>query len=105
MSGSPFSVDYASVQAAAQDVRSARSEVDGDLKALAGVVNDLACGWQGTASTTYQNVMGRWNNDATKLLDALDRIADLLVKTANEHQSTEEQQQGTFAAFNDALNG
>lgn len=102
---SPFSVDYASVQAAAQDVRSARGEVDGDLKALATVVSELQSAWQGDASRAYQGVMARWNNDASKLLQALDQIADLLDKSASQHQVNEQEQQGMMARFNTGLNG
>ncbi len=101
---SPFSVDTASVQAAAQEVRSTRQEVGGDLRTLSGVVGELSGAWKGSASTAYQGVMERWNKDANNLLQSLDLIADLLHKAANQHAQNEDQQRQTMNKF-DVLSG
>jgi WXG100 family type VII secretion target len=104
MSGSPFRVDQATLHTAANDVRSTRTEVDGQLKTLKGAVDELGAAWQGQAASGFQQLMVRWNDDATKLLQAMDNIADLLDKSGNTHQANDEQQNEMLNKFNSALN-
>ncbi len=98
-------VDAATLNKAAGDVRSTRADVDGELKKLLDVVDNLAMAWQGRASSGFQQLMGRWNTDTKLLLDSLDNIATLLGKSATVHQANEEQQQAMFNnKFGSALN-
>lgn len=101
---SPFEVDHATLHTAANDVRSTRSEVDGELKKLWSVVDDLAIAWQGQASSGFQSLMQRWNEDTAKLLEAMNNIADLLDKSGTAHQVTDEEQQQMLNKFHAALN-
>jgi WXG100 family type VII secretion target len=99
-----FEVDHATLHTAANDTRATRTEVEGDLRKLWGVVDDLAMAWKGQASTGFQTLMERWNGDVSKLLTAMDNIADLLDKTATTHQVNDEQQQQMLDKFHSALN-
>ena len=101
---SPFEVDHATLHTAAKDVRTTRSEVDGELKKLWNVVDDLAMAWQGQASSGFQSLMQRWNEDTVKLQTALDSIADLLDQSGTSHQVTDEEQQQMLDKFHSALN-
>jgi WXG100 family type VII secretion target len=89
-----FEVSAASLHTAASDVRSTRSDVDGEL----------AMAWKGGASTGFQNLMLRWNEDTNKLLTAMDNIADLLDKSGTTHQVNDEEQQQMLDKFHSALN-
>lgn len=100
----PFRVDQATLATAAGDVRSTRSEVDGQLKSLGGDVEELGAAWKGQAATGFANLMGRWNQDVAKLLTAMDEIADLLEKSGNVHAANDEQQNSMFNQFNSAVN-
>lgn len=100
-----FRVDHATLKTAANDVRNARSEIDGELKKLWGAIDDLAVAWQGQASTGFQGIMERWRTDVTKLETAMDDIANLLDKEATTHQANDEQQQQMLDKFHSALNG
>lgn len=104
MSGQPFLIDHATLHQAAQDVRSTRAEVDGDLKRLSAVVDDLAGGWQGVAATSFQQLMVRWRGDTDKLLTALAAIADLLDRSGTQHQRNEEEQDAMLNKFTSVLN-
>jgi len=99
----PIQVDYATLHAAAGNVRSTRSEVDGELRKLLGVVDDLAAAWQGQASSGFQNLMHRWNTDSQKLLTALGDIADLLDKAGTRHSTNDAEQQQMFGRYDSAL--
>jgi WXG100 family type VII secretion target len=104
MSQSPFQVDAATLHGAAKDVRATRTEVDGQLKSLGGVVDELAVAWQGSASGGFQQLMTRWNGDVIKLLHAMDEIADLLDKSGTTHSANDEQQQQALGRIHQALN-
>lgn len=100
-----FEVDQATLHAAANDVRSTRADVDGDLSRLRGVVDQLAAAWSGQAAVSFQTLMQRWNQDTAKLLAALDNIADLLDRSGAQHQATDEAQQQAMGRIQSALNG
>jgi WXG100 family type VII secretion target len=99
-----FTVDYATLHKAASDVRSTRSEVEGDLRRLASLAEELGGQWRGQAATGFQGLMTRFGNDASKLQRALGDIADLLDKQANAHQHTDEEQSQTINGFSSVLN-
>ncbi len=100
----PFEVDHATLHTAANDVRTVRSEVDGELKRLWNTVDDLAIAWQGSASKGFQDLMRQWNTDTEKLQVALDSIAELLDKSGTTHQVNDEEQQQMLDKFHQALN-
>jgi ESAT-6 family protein len=101
---SPFEVDHATLHTAAKDVRDTRTQVDGELKKLLSVVDDLAVAWQGQASGGFQRLMIRWNEDTVKLQTALDNIADLLDQSGTAHQATDDEQNQMLNKFQSALN-
>lgn len=99
-----FEVDQATLHAAANDVRSTRTDVDSDLSRLRGVVDQLAAAWRGQAGVSFQGLMQRWNEDTTKLLTALDQIAELLDRSGTQHQVNDEAQQQAMGRIQSALN-
>ncbi len=99
-----YEAEVATLHQAASDTRSTRTEIDGDLRKLWGVVDNLAMAWKGAASTGFQDLMQRWNEDNTKLLKALDDIADLLDHTGTATQVNDEEQQQMLSRFHSALN-
>ncbi|MFC4065169.1 WXG100 family type VII secretion target [Actinoplanes subglobosus] len=101
---SEFQIDHASLHTAAKDTREVRQDIEGDLKKLWGVVDDLAIAWQGKASSGFQTLMSRWSEDTKKLLTAMDNIADLLDKTGTSHQVNDEEQEQMLNKFHQALN-
>jgi early secretory antigenic target protein ESAT-6 len=99
-----FTVDYATLHKAAGDVRSTRTEVDGDLRRLQGLAEELGGQWRGQAATGFNSLMARFGEDAVKLQQALGDIADLLDKEANAHQHNDEEQGQMINKFTSVLN-
>ena len=99
-----FTVDYATLHKAATDVRSTRQEVEGDLRRLSSLAEELGSQWRGQAATGFHGLMTRFNEDAQKLQQALGDIADLLDKEANAHQHTDEEQHQMINKFSGVLN-
>jgi WXG100 family type VII secretion target len=102
--GNSMEVDYTTLHTAANDVRTTRTDVEAELRNLWGVVDDLAIAWQGQASTGFQNLINRWNEDTNKLLTALGDIADLLDKAGTQHQVTDEEQLQMIDRYHNVLN-
>lgn len=99
-----FEVDGATLHQAANDVRATRSDVDGDLSRLRGLVDQLASAWRGQAAVGFQNLMQRWDQDTAKLLAALDNIGELLDQSGTQHEVNDEAQQAEMNRIASALN-
>ncbi len=106
MGNGPMRVDHATLHTAANDVRSTRDEIQGDLSKLESLVQqDLASAWQGTAAGSFQHLMQRWHDDSKTLMQAMQDIADLLDKSGTNHQVNDENQQQMIDKIHSALNG
>ena len=106
MGDGPMQVDHATLHTAANDVRSTRDDIKGDLHKLESLVQqDLGSAWQGVAAGSFQQLMLRWNDDSKTLLKAMDDIADLLDKSGNNHQVNDENQQHMLDKIHSTLNG
>jgi WXG100 family type VII secretion target len=102
--GEQIELDAATLHKAAGDVRSTRSEVDGDLGRLWNTVDDLAIAWKGDASAGFQQLMHRWDDDVKKLLKAMDDIGDMLDKSGTQHEVNDQQQSQMLNKYNSSLN-
>jgi WXG100 family type VII secretion target len=97
-------MDFATLHQAAGDVRTVKSEVDGELKKLDSLVQELASAWRGSAATAFQGLAQQWQADTQKLLVAMQGIADLLEKSGQMHQHNDESQQHSMNSIMGALN-
>ncbi|GIG60650.1 hypothetical protein Lfu02_50220 [Longispora fulva] len=99
-----MNVEHSTLHSGATDVRDVRTEVDGLLGRLKGVVvEDLSGAWKGNAAGAFQTLMQRWDDDARKLLTALSDIADLLDKAGAQHHANEERNTQIVDAIHQAL--
>jgi WXG100 family type VII secretion target len=106
MGNGPMQVDHATLHTAANDVRSTRDEIQGDLNKLESLVQqDLANAWQGTAAKSFHQLMERWHADSKTLMQAMNDIADMLDKSGTQHQTNDENQQQMLDKIHSALNG
>ncbi|GAA4217954.1 WXG100 family type VII secretion target [Actinocatenispora rupis] len=104
MGNGPMQVDHATLHTAANDVRSTRDEIQGDLNKLESLVQqDLESAWKGTAAGSFQTLMQRWHEDSKTLMQAMADIADLLDKSGTQHQQNDENQQQMLDKIHQAL--
>jgi WXG100 family type VII secretion target len=97
-------MDPATLRKAANDIRSTKGEVDGSLRQLWNVVDDLAGAWLGEASSGFQRLMKQWNDDTVRLTTAMDNIAGLLDDGSVKGAANDQDQADMFNKFNTALN-
>ncbi len=103
---SQLSVEAATLHQAAKDVRAARGDVSVDVGRVAGEVGQaLEGGWQGAAGTACQTLLRRWTEDAQRVVNALDNIADMLDKSGTAHAAADDQSNSAVNNITAGLGG
>ena len=85
--------------ATAGRVDETNNQVQAELNRLRGVVDGLRGSWQGTAQVSFDNLMERWGQQATRLRESLDLISENIRSNAKNFTSVEAQ---NTSAFNSA---
>lgn len=96
MAGS-FNTDAATMQRAAQQVQQVSEEITAELRSLQGNLDPVAASWRGSASSAFQQLMVRWNEDASKLTSALQGISEMLDSTNKNYSQVEESNHSQIA--------
>ncbi|WP_051703873.1 WXG100 family type VII secretion target [Glycomyces sp. NRRL B-16210] len=96
-------MDTETVAQAATDTVNAKLSVDGNLARLKALCDELASSWTGQGAQAFTNVMLQWDNEANKLLEALQTIADNLDSSAAQQAEMDAESNSEFAAFDGEL--
>jgi WXG100 family type VII secretion target len=89
MAGS-FGTDAAVMQKAAQQVQQVSDEISAELRSLQGNLEPVASQWKGAAASAFQQLMVKWHDDANKLTQALQGIAEMLDSTTKGYTQVED---------------
>jgi WXG100 family type VII secretion target len=98
-------IDDATLYQAANDCRSAIELINGEASKVRNAKDTVAAQWRGAASNTFQAVMVRWDEEASKLMQAVNDASDLLDKTGKTARANEEEQDSMFSKFQGMING
>jgi WXG100 family type VII secretion target len=96
--------EAATIHKAAQDTRAAKEQAAAALRSLYDTVVATSPSWQGMAGTQFQRVMTSWNEQSTKLTNAMEGIATALDESGSQITQTDDAQQQAFNKFNN-ING
>ena len=96
-------MDTETVAQAATDTVNVELSVDGNLGRLKALCDELASSWTGQGAQAFTNVMLQWDNEANKLLEALQTIADNLDSSAAQQAEMDSESNSEFAAFDGEL--
>ncbi len=91
------------MQRAATQVQQVNEQVQARLSQLQSQLAPLAGAWQGEASTAFQGLMERWNNDAKQLNQALRGIGESIQVSGRSYQQAEEAQKQSMSSITSAL--
>lgn len=80
----------------AQMVVSARGDLDQQLSALRGKLSGIGSQWRGSGSAAFQQVMTRWDEDARKIISALDEFETNLRTSEQTYNTNDEAQSSSF---------
>lgn len=85
-------VDRAAMAQAAVQVEDALGQIRSQQSTLAGYHSTLMAGWVGDAASAFTNAYTRFNEDFTRVINALDGIHEKLIGTRSRYEATEEAQ-------------
>jgi len=99
------SVDRSAMATAAGQIQDAVTSIKGIQTQLGGYHSDLQGGWQGEASTAFTNAYTGFNDNFTKVINALQGMYDNLTGTHQTYMNTEQNQTQAANRINSMLNG
>lgn len=98
-------VDRAAMAQAAQDIDAAANTIRGLQTRLESSKNQLRGNWEGSASMAFEAVFNRFNEDFTRVLNALNGMHESLVQTKITYDAKEEMSQQAVNKVQALLNG
>lgn len=84
--------------ATAGRVDDTNNQVQGELGRLRGTVDGVRSSWVGSAQTSFDGLMQRWDNSARELQEALNSISGNIRSNAKNFDSMEAQNAQAFTA-------
>lgn len=92
-----FKVDTGSLQASAGRVGTQSREIMDRISAVKNEVAQAQSFWQGRANRQFDDLMTRWNTNASKIQKDLDDTVAALNQAATEYAATEGSNASRFA--------
>jgi WXG100 family type VII secretion target len=90
-------VTPAQLQELSGRVGSGGTQIDGELRALAGALGPLGSDWAGLAQAQFLSLWQEWQRSAQQLQAALTGISSLLGQAGRAYADAESQIAGSFA--------
>ncbi|MCF2533662.1 WXG100 family type VII secretion target [Yinghuangia soli] len=87
--GSPIVVTFATIQDAANQIKTINGDIRSRLDELKRQVDAVASTWEGQAHSDYMVRQQKWTQAQTEMCQLLDQISAALVQTAEVYQQTE----------------
>ena len=78
-------------------VESTKADIDSHLKRLEGDLSTIGSSWQGSASVQFTQLMQQWQDNAAKVNQALQDLADNLRATDSSMEANESETENSFA--------
>ena len=78
-------------------IESTYNDLQGHFRRLEGDLSTIGSSWQGSASVQFTQLMQQWQDNAAKINQALQDLADKLRSTNKAMQANEADTEGSFA--------
>lgn len=99
MAGEITAADGA-LKAGADAIGQSRAELKGELSKLEGKLGEIGAKWQGQGAVAFNQLMVRWRDDATKIVEALNEFEANLVDSQKTYTAADDSEASTFAKLN-----
>ncbi|MGW0563824.1 WXG100 family type VII secretion target [Streptomyces sp. NPDC003016] len=73
-------------------ITTVNGQLQGEIRRLGGVIDQVAGGWQGQAAKSYHELQNRWNEEAKNMSAILEGIKEAVDSTRSNYTASEEQQ-------------
>lgn len=87
----------------AQMTASARGDLEQQLSALRGKLSSIGAQWVGAGSSSFQQLMARWDEDARKITGALNNFEANLQASEQTYDASDQEQSATFSKLSGRL--
>ena len=92
--------DVETINQAATDVHNTKQQIDGQLKSLRNLLEEIQGSWKGAAAGAFQGVMQSYDEEATTLMTALEGIGEQLSATGAQIDENEQSGADALGKFN-----
>lgn len=90
MAGTVVTADE--LDALAKHIADINAQAQGHLRQVRNAAETVAGSWQGMAASAFQQLIGRFDDDARKISDALQGICESIASTSDVYRQNEEEQ-------------
>ena len=97
MAGSSFGTEFDQMNKAAQAVTQTVQDIQAEQRSLMSALEPIASQWKGQASSAFQQLISRFDQDATKLTQALDAIGQAMQANNKNYTQVEEQNNSSIS--------
>ena len=98
-----ISAEEGALKRGAEAVNTAKSGIDEQVKKVRTELDQVAGFWTGAAAGSYTQLLGRWNDETTKLNQVLVELEDALRGTERDQAASEESHQQTISGLSSIL--
>ena len=98
-----FGAEFEQMTASANHVAEVNQSVQGQLMSLRNQLAPLGGSWKGQASTAFQLLMQRWDNDARALNEALNGIGEQIRGSGATYAQADEAENQTYSRISQVL--
>lgn len=95
MAGEVSAADGA-LKAGASAVAQSRAELRREIDVLRGKLEGLRGAWAGQGAVAFNTLMTRWNDDAAKIISALDEFESNLIASQSSYTASDEAQSASM---------
>jgi WXG100 family type VII secretion target len=92
MAGQQYTTTEEEMRAFSNRISTVNSSIQGEIRRLQQVIDNITGGWKGQAATAYNNLQSQVNEDANKLNQILADIKEAIDSTTSNYQASEEEQ-------------
>lgn len=100
-----ISAEEGALKAGADAVKDAKSKIDGQLSKVRSEIDQLSSFWTGAAAGSFTQLLGRWDEESSKLNNVLVSLEDALRQTERDQAAEEEAHQQTIAGLSSIMGG
>ncbi|WP_182112078.1 MULTISPECIES: WXG100 family type VII secretion target [unclassified Actinotalea] len=102
MAGEVSAADGA-LKAGASAVAQSRGELENELSVLRGKLEGMRGAWIGQGATAFNTLMQRWEEDAKKIISALNEFENNLLQSQSTYTASDEAQSSSMARLTSRL--
>ncbi len=98
-----YGAQISTMHQASLHVRDVNQQIQSQLSSLMGQLDGLPGAWKGAAAMSFVTLQNRWNQDATRLNNALSDIADAIAISKTGYHFADQEQSDHFSTITNAL--